>query len=149
MANRELLNRFCRAMNTAGKLCAHAGLEFNLHNQSVEFVRVNGYVPYDVVVENTDPGTVGLELDVFWAFAAKADPIAYFDRYPGRYRQCHLKDGTADGQLTTVGHGVVDFPAVLRAAAKAGVRHYYVEYDRAADPMKETRLFYGYLQRLM
>jgi sugar phosphate isomerase/epimerase len=149
MANRELLNRFCRAMNTAGELCANAGLEFNFHNQSAEFVPVNGYVPYAVVVENTDPRTVGLELDVFWAFAAKADPIAYFDRYPGRYRQCHLKDGTADGQLTSVGHGVVDFPAVLSAAAKAGVRHYYVEYDRAADPMKETRLFYDYLQRLM
>jgi sugar phosphate isomerase/epimerase len=149
MASRDLLNRFCRAMNTAGELCAKAGLEFNFHNQSAEFVPVNGYVPYDVVVENTDPRTVGLELDVFWAFAAKADPIAYFGRYPGRYRQCHLKDGTADGQLTTVGHGVVDFPAVLSAAAKAGVTHYYVEYDRAADPMKETRLFYEYLQRLM
>jgi sugar phosphate isomerase/epimerase len=149
MASRELLDRFCRAMNTAGALCAQAGLEFNFHNQSAEFVPINGYVPYDVVVENTDPRTVGLELDCFWAFAAKADPIAYFARYPGRYRQCHLKDGTADGQLTTVGHGVVDFPAVLRAAAKAGVRHYYVEYDRAADPMKETRLLYDYLQRLM
>jgi sugar phosphate isomerase/epimerase len=149
MATRQLVDRFCEAMNAAGELCAKSGLVFNFHNHSDEFKQLNGYVPYDVIVENTNPTTVKLELDVYWAIAGKADPVAYFTRYPGRYRQCHLKDGNAAGDLTTTGRGIVDFRAVLRAAAQAGVEHYYVEYDRADDPMAESRRSFDYLEKLM
>lgn len=147
MATRELMQQFCRAMNTAGEICAKSGLVFNFHNHSEEFKPVNGYVPYDLIVENTDPATVKLEMDVYWALAAKADPVAYFARHPGRYRQCHLKDGTAHGDLTPTGAGIVDFPAVLQAARKAGIEHYYVEYDRADDPMAAARQSYDYLRK--
>jgi sugar phosphate isomerase/epimerase len=146
MATRDLMEQFCRAMNTAGEICAKSGLVFNFHNHSEEFKPVNGYVPYDLIVENTDPSTVKLEMDVYWTVAAKADPAAYFARYPGRYRQCHLKDGKANGELTAAGAGIVDFPAVLRAARQAGIEHYYVEYDRADDPMAATRQSYDYLK---
>jgi sugar phosphate isomerase/epimerase len=90
---------------------------------------------------------VKLEMDIYWAMAAKADPIAYFARHPGRYRQCHLKDGTANGDLMPTGAGIVNFPAVLQAARKAGIEHYYVEYDRADDPMAATRQSYDYLRK--
>jgi sugar phosphate isomerase/epimerase len=147
MASRDLMEQFCRAMDTAGKICANSGLVFNYHNHSEEFKPVNGYVPYDLIVEQTDPKTVKLEMDVYWAVAAKADPIAYFNRHPGRYRQCHLKDGTADGELTAAGAGIVNFPDVLLAARRAGIEHYYIEYDRADDPMAATRQSYDYLKR--
>jgi sugar phosphate isomerase/epimerase len=147
MATRELMEQFCRAMNTAGEICSKSGLVFNFHNHSEEFKPVNGYVPYDLIVENTDPTTVKLEMDVYWAVAAKADPAAYFARYPGRYRQCHLKDGLANGDLTAAGRGIVNFPAVLGAARQAGIEHYYVEYDRADDPMAATRQSYDYLKQ--
>ena len=148
MATRELMDRFCRAMNTAGDLCAKEGLVFNFHNHSVEFKPVNGYIPYDLIVENTDPKTVKLEMDVYWAVAAKADPVAYFRRQPGRYPQCHLKDGNANGDITVAGAGIVDFPGVLHAAKTAGIEHYYVEYDRADDPMAAARQSYDYLKKL-
>jgi sugar phosphate isomerase/epimerase len=147
MATREVMEQFCRAMNTAGEVCAKSGLVFNFHNHSEEFKPVNGYVPYDLIVENTDPETVQLEMDIYWALAAQADPIAYFARHPGRYRQCHLKDGTANGDLRPAGAGMVNFPAVLQAARKAGIEHYYVEYDRADDPMAATRQSYDYLKK--
>ena len=147
METREAMDKFCRAMNAAGDACAKAGLGFNFHNHSVEFKPVSGYVPYDVIVENTDPKTVKLEMDVYWAVAAQADPIAYFTRYPDRYRQCHLKDGDGKGELAPAGKGVVDFPAVLKAARQAGIEHYYFEYDRSDDPMAVTRQSFEYLRK--
>jgi sugar phosphate isomerase/epimerase len=148
-ATRALMDQFCHAMNAAGEACAKAGLVFNFHNHSDEFKPVNGYVPYDVIVENTDPKTVKLEMDVYWAVAAQADPVAYFTRYPGRYRQCHLKDGDAKGELTATGAGIVNFPVVLQAARQAGIEHYYIEYDRADDPMAMARQSYDYLRKLV
>jgi sugar phosphate isomerase/epimerase len=58
-----------------------------------------------------------------------------------------LKDGTANGDLMPTGAGIVNFPAVLQAARKAGIEHYYVEYDRADDPMAATRQSYDYLRK--
>jgi sugar phosphate isomerase/epimerase len=147
METREAMDKFCRAMNAAGDACAKAGLGFNFHNHSVEFKPVAGYVPYDIIVENTDPKTVKLEMDVYWAVAAQADPIAYFTRHPDRYRQCHLKDGDRQGNLAPAGKGVVDFPAILKAARQAGIEHYYFEYDRSDEPMAVTRQSFEYLRK--
>jgi sugar phosphate isomerase/epimerase len=91
--------------------------------------------------------TVKLEMDVYWAVAAQADPIAYFTRYPDRYRQCHLKDGDGKGELAPAGKGVVDFPKILKAARQAGIEHYYFEYDRSDDPMAVTRQSFEYLRK--
>lgn len=148
IASRALIDSFCKAMNKAGELCKQAGLVFNFHNHAVEFEPVEGVIPYDVIVQNTDPDTVKLELDLYWVTKAGRDPQTYFDNHPGRYRQCHLKDSTPDGEITTVGKGTVDFPKLLASARKAGVEHFYVEYDRAADPMAATRDAYAYLKKL-
>jgi sugar phosphate isomerase/epimerase len=149
MATRALMDKLCRALNTAGELCAKAGLVFNYHNHAVEFERVNDYVPYDLIVQNTDPKTVKLEMDVYWVTQAKADPLAYLANNPGRYKQLHLKDSTASGDFATVGKGTLNFPVLLQAAEKAGVEHYYVEYDRSTNPMQVARDSFDYLKRIM
>jgi sugar phosphate isomerase/epimerase len=149
MQTRELLDGFCHALNTAGALCTRAGLGFNYHNHAEEFKPQNGYVPYDVILASTDPKNVKLEMDVYWAYQAKIDPVKYFLRNPGRYVQCHLKDSTANGDFATVGRGVLDFPKILKACRKAGIEHYYVEYDRSDDPMAVCRDAFRYLQPLL
>jgi sugar phosphate isomerase/epimerase len=149
MATRELMDEFCRGLNTAGELCAKAGLVFNFHNHSDEFKPVNGYVPYDLIVKNTDPKTVKLEMDMYWISHAGQDPLKYLADNPGRYKQCHLKDSTPSGDFETVGKGTLNFPVLLAAARKAGIEHYYVEFDRSTDPMKVTRDSFDYLQTIM
>ena len=148
-ATRELLDGFCKALDTAGRLCADAGMTFNFHNHSEEFKRINDYVPYDVIVEATDPRIVKLEMDVYWMVHAGQDPLKYLASNPGRYKQFHLKDSTPDGDFAAVGHGTVDFPKLLSAAEKAGVEHYYVEFDRSDDPLKVIRDSYTYLHTVM
>jgi sugar phosphate isomerase/epimerase len=149
MQTRAALREFCAGLDQAGGLCARAGLTFNFHNHADEFGKVNDYVPYQVILDSTNPQTVKLELDVYWAVRGGADPVDYLRRYRGRYLQCHLKDSTATGDFATVGQGVINFPRILDAARRYGVRHYYVEYDRADDPMAVTREAYTYLAKLI
>jgi sugar phosphate isomerase/epimerase len=149
MASRALMDRFCKGLNIAGELCARAGMVFNFHNHSVEFEPVNGYVPYDLILKNTDPKTVKLEMDMYWVAHAGQDPLKYLADNRGRYKQCHLKDSSPSGDFATVGQGTLNFPVLLAAARKAGVEHYYVEFDRSTDPMKVTRDSYDYLKTVM
>jgi sugar phosphate isomerase/epimerase len=149
MASRELMDKFCKGLNLAGELCARAALVFNFHNHSDEFKPVNGYVPYDLILKNTDPQTVRLEMDMYWVAHAGQDPLKYLADNPGRYKQCHLKDSSPSGDFATVGQGTLNFPVLLSAARKAGVEHYYVEFDRSTDPMKVTRDSYDYLKTVM
>lgn len=149
MATRELMDKFCIAMNQAGDQCAKAGLVFSFHNHAVEFTPVNGYVPYDVILAQTDPQTVKLEMDLYWMTHAKADPLSYLARNPHRYKQFHLKDSTPSGDFATVGQGILNFPKLIQAGRKAGVEHFYVEYDRSDDPMKITREAFEYLRKII
>lgn len=149
MATRALMDKFCKALNLAGDLCAKAGLVFNFHNHSIEFEPINGYVPYDLILANTDPKTVKLEMDLYWVAHAKKDPLKYMAANPGRYTQFHLKDSTPEGDFATVGQGILNFPELLKAGHDAGVKHYYVEYDRSSDPMKATRDSFEYLRKVM
>lgn len=147
MADRAALDAFCAAMNEAGRLCAQEGLTFNFHNHSDEFAPVDGVVPYDYILANTDPKTVKLEMDSYWVANGGQDPVAYLKKHGSRYVQCHLKDRAPNGDFTTVGQGTVDFGALLAAARKAGVKHFYVEYDRSDDPMRAVREAAQYLRR--
>jgi len=148
MQTRADLEKFCRALNKGGEICAREGHVLNFHNHSAEFTAHDGLVPYDFILANTDPRWVKFEIDLYWAVKGGADPVEYFRRQKGRYRQCHLKDGTASGEITVVGEGIMKFKPLIEAARAAGVEHYYVEQDGAADPLKASRQAYDYLHKL-
>jgi len=148
MQTRAELEKFCRALDKTGEICAREGYVLNYHNHSAEFAMHDGVVPYDFILANTDPRWVKLEIDLYWAVKAGADPTQYFLRHRGRYRQCHLKDGTADGAITVVGDGIMKFQPLIKAARAAGIEHYYVEQDGAADPLKASRQAYEYLRKI-
>ena len=127
-AHAELFNR-------VSEQCAAAGLGFAYHNHEFEFEPIDGVLPIDLLLAETDPERVKIELDLYWITVAGADPFAYFDRHPGRFPLCHVKDMAADGSMTDVGTGQIDFSALFAARDLAGFEHYYVERDDAADPL--------------
>jgi sugar phosphate isomerase/epimerase len=145
---RALLDQFCRALDLAGDMCAQAGLTFCFHNHNDEFALVDGVVPYQVILESTNHKTVKMELDLYWAVRAKADPTQLLKQNPGRYLQVHVKDSTPAGDFATVGKGVIDFPRLLPLAVRAGVKHFYVEYDLPDDSIGVVRQAYSYLRTL-
>ena len=139
-----------------------AGLQLCYHNHGFEFEPLpDGRVPLDLLMSATNPDLVKLELDVFWVSVAGADPVDLIRKYKGRTPLLHLKDKAKGTPIQTqeskvpptaftpVGAGALDFPAVLAAAAEAGVEHYFVEQDHAqGDPVDALRASYQYLRGL-
>jgi sugar phosphate isomerase/epimerase len=121
--------------NLWGGQLKKAGLGFAYHNHDFEFTtKAGGGNLYDLLVKETDPALVKLELDLFWAIAAGEDPKAIIKRLPGRIYAYHVKDRTADGKMVSVGDGVVDFADIFTLNALAGVKHLYVENDQSPAP---------------
>ena len=121
-------------LNTVGKKCKAAGLELLYHNHDFEFVKnENGIVPIEYFLENTDADTVNFEMDLYWVTKAGADPLAYFEKYPGRFKLWHVKDMDEEGKFAPVGEGTIDFSRILNEKGKSGMIYYYVEQDQTWD----------------
>ena len=112
-----------------------AGLGFAYHNHDFEFTMKPGGVSlFDTLIADADPALVQIELDLFWAVAAGEDPKAIIRRLAGRIYAYHVKDRTAEGKMTSVGKGVIDFADIFTLNAVAGVKHFYVENDQSPAP---------------
>jgi sugar phosphate isomerase/epimerase len=132
--------------NQAGEIAGKAGLQFGYHNHDFEFKPVDGRIPYDLLIEETDPSKVVMEMDVYWITNGGRNPLDYFKRYPGRFPLLHIKDRDAQGKMVDVGKGVIDWKAVLRARPQAGTKHIFVEHDEPKDPFASIRDSYRYLR---
>ena len=143
--------RLAGRLNRAGEVCRKAGLQLAYHNHNFEFEQLDGEIPYDVLLKETDAGLVKMELDLYWIAKAKRQPETYFARHPNRFRLVHVKDmdNTPKQFFTEVGRGVMDFKRLLAQARKAGVEHYFVEQDECpGSPFASIQVSFDYLRRL-
>ncbi|MFI2744111.1 sugar phosphate isomerase/epimerase family protein [Zhouia sp. PK063] len=114
-----------------GKKCDAAGLKLLYHNHNFEFSKDDdGNKIYDYLLENTDPKYVNFEMDLYWITKAGEDPVAYFEKYPGRFKLWHVKDMDDQGRFAPVGKGHIDFKRILDEKDKAGMVNYFVEQDQ-------------------
>lgn len=150
----EAANRF----NRAGKILKDAGLDFCYHPHGYEFRPSPNGTLFDDLVKLTDPNTVNFELDVYWVKQGCADPVALIKKYPSRMKMLHLKDrehgtacndtGGADEETNVVlGKGDVNIKGVMKAAKKAGVKHYFIE-DESTRVMQQVPQSLQYLKSL-
>lgn len=144
----DLYKQHAAFMNEVGQKCKDAGLQLAYHNHDFEFNETDGQIPYDVLLEDTDSDLVKMQMDLFWITEAGQDPLAYFARYPGRFPLCHVKDRTAEGEMTSVGNGAIDFATIFAQSEEAGLEHYIVEHDNPEDPMASITASYNYLKDL-
>jgi sugar phosphate isomerase/epimerase len=138
--------------NKAGEKCRKAGIKFGFHNHQVEFREINGRVPYDILLENSDPKLVIFELDLAWITAAGKDPVDYFRKYPGRFEVWHIKDLTPEKQDATLGEGIIDFRPIVATAHTAGMKYWFVEQDncRTHSPEESIKISREYyLEKLV
>ena len=134
--------------NRAGEAAKKAGVQFAYHNHSFEFQPVEGKVPYDLLLQETDANLVKMEMDLYWTVNAGADPRAYFDRNPDRFPLVHVKGRAKDGSMTEVAaDNAIDWKQLF-ADEKAGIRHYFVEQDHPTSPLKSIQASYEYLSEL-
>lgn len=151
---RESLDHYKKhveTFNRAGEEAKKAGIQFGFHCHDFEFVPIEGVVPYDLLLKETDASLVQMEMDLYWITKAGADPLHYFREHPGRFPLVHVKDmdATPEKSFTEAGKGVIDFRRVFAQAELGGIRHYYVEQDETKGPAIESaRESYRYLESL-
>lgn len=122
-------------INRFGAQLKAAGLGFAYHNHDFEFTtKPDGVSLFDQLVKACDPDLVKIELDLYWAIYAGQNPQALIRSLAGRIYSYHVKDMRADRSMTSVGSGTVDFGAIFKLNAIAGVQHFYVENDQAPAP---------------
>lgn len=120
--------------NQRGAICKKEGIRFAYHNHDYSFKAIDGEIPQDVLMKETDPALVDFQMDIYWVVTAGQDPVTWLEKYPGRFTLSHVKD-RAKGATTTdascdLGTGSIDFPMVLKAAKKNGMIYYVVEQER-------------------
>jgi sugar phosphate isomerase/epimerase len=150
--SREGYRQAAGRYNEWGRRLKAEGLTLTYHNHAFEFETLGGDSPaFDLLLGETDPQLVAFELDLYWVHKGGHDPVAYFERYPGRFPLFHLKDSTAapEKAFAPVGAGVMDFRRILSHAERAGMRHGFVEHDKPDDPMTSIRTSYANLVRLL
>ena len=136
------------ALNHAGEAAHAAGIQLAYHNHDAEFAPLEGQVPYDVLLERTDPKLVQLELDLYGITHGGGDPLAYFKRDPGRFPLIHAKDMDRQRQMVPVGRGGIDWVTIFRRQREAGIHYVFVEHDNPTDPFESIRESYAYLSHL-
>jgi sugar phosphate isomerase/epimerase len=135
--------------NRIGESCKKAGLRFAYHNHSMEFQEIEGSgIMYDLLLKETDPDLVDFEIDLGWAVVGGADPLAYFEQYPGRFKLFHVKDMNEENRSVAVGKGKIDFASIFAQSKKAGVQYYIVEYEGREDPMASVAESVTYLKNM-
>jgi sugar phosphate isomerase/epimerase len=145
--------------NRMGKLLKDKyGLTFIYHNHGFEFQPYKDGTLYDYIVQNTNPEYVSFELDILWAFFPGQDPAKLLDKYGSRYKCIHLKNikkgipgnlsgGTDSNYETSLGEGAIDVDAVMRAAKRANIQHYYIE-DESNNVLVNVPRSIAYLNSL-
>lgn len=161
----EGYKRLAGQFNEIGASAKKYGLRFAYHNHGNGLKAMDGIIPFNLIVEQTDPELVYLQMDIYWTTAGGIDPVTYLDKYPGRFKLMHVKDATkqvrfsGDGgdskqwielfpYMTDACSGVLDLKKILSHAKKSGVEHFLVERDLAANPAEALRKGYECLTQL-
>jgi sugar phosphate isomerase/epimerase len=150
-----------RAYNEWGKRARDMGMRFAMHNHDYEFRKFDGVTGYDILLKETDPNLVFLEMDCYWIAQAGLDPVQMLNQVGKRVRMLHIKDrkpgfpssndmNLSSAHFTEVGTGSIPWPAVLAAAEQLQIEHYFIEQDRIeGPPLESIRTSYNYLRKIL
>jgi sugar phosphate isomerase/epimerase len=135
--------------NKAAETCKKSGMQFCYHNHDFEFMNQDGVFPYDILLEKTDKDLVKMEVDLYWVKKAGQDPLALFQKHPGRFPLWHVKDMSkeADQSFAEVGSGVIDFKTIFQHKKEAGMKFFFVEQDKCpGSPFDSITHSYNFIK---
>ena len=142
--------------NAKGEICKKNGLRFAYHNHGYSFQPLEGQMPQDVMMQNTDPALVDFEMDMYWVVTGGANIDDYLNKYKGRFKLCHVKDrqkgvdAKVQDASVIIGTGSIDYPTILPKAKKAGVEYFIVEQEKfeGTTPMASAEADAKYMATL-
>jgi sugar phosphate isomerase/epimerase len=112
-------------LNRIGEQTKKANLQLAYHNHDFEFIEQNGQIGYNIIINETDPSLVKLQMDLYWVMhSSKLKPHDWFVKQPGRFVSWHLKDmDKISRDYEVMGEGSIDFKTIMPDAKLAGVKH--------------------------
>lgn len=136
-------------MNQIGEITKKSGITFGYHNHDFEFKPVDGKLPYDTLLAETDPSLVTFQMDIFWVVQGRQDPLRYFSQYPGRFETWHMKDMAKNGESCIVGNGTIKFKELINHSKEAGMKRFFVEQEQYAEgtPLYCAEQSYKYIKK--
>ena len=157
--------RMADVFNEIGLKLSEGGMKFLYHNHGYGLSEMEGEIPFNVLVERTDPNFVALELDVYWFTAGRANILDYLQSFPGRFKMMHIKDMSelvhfaGDGgnpqqwmelfpKMADAGSGVLDLTGIIQEAHRSGVEHFYLEKDLTSNPSQTLKSSYDFLSQI-
>ena len=139
-------------LNESGRRARERLIWLGFHNHATDFTLVDGVVPYDLLVERTDPSVVRLQLDTGNLAQAGREPLDYLTRFGSRYWSFHIKDVPRLGAQTDtdLGAGVLDFRRILASISDVEHKLLFVEQETypTGTPLESVRKDYQYLANL-
>ena len=148
------VHKFLSELAPVAEQLAEVGMDFSYHNHNHEFAKWDGKTWFEMLVEQSDPAHLKLEIDTYWVQAGGADPAYWVRRCAGRQPLLHLKDMIVTPQreqrFAEIGEGNLNWPAILEAAEEAGVEWYCVEQDQSyeRDPFESLAISYRNLNEM-
>jgi sugar phosphate isomerase/epimerase len=151
--NLEGFKTVAERLNIAGAQVKKAGLQLAYHNHDFEFVEHNGQIGYDIILKETDPSLVKLQIDLYWIAHGSKFPAHYwFKRAPGRFVMWHVKDmHKVSRDYTELGNGTIDFTEIWPDTELAGMKHFFVEQggNFTHDPLRSITDSAEYVKRVL
>jgi sugar phosphate isomerase/epimerase len=120
-------------MNQIGEITKKAGITFGYHNHNFEFQPMEGKLPYDTLLAETDPNLVTFQMDIYWVIKGGQKPEQYFENHPGRFQLWHVKDMGNDGESCIVGNGHINFKDLMKQSKKAGLKRIVYEQEAYSE----------------
>lgn len=138
-------------LNEAAALVKQSGLKLAYHNHAFELEKhEGGAIGYDYMLNNTDKNLIDFEMDLYWIVRSGNDPVAFFNKYPGRFTMWHVKDmdKANNAKNTEVGSGAIDFTKIYKHAKQAGLKHLIVEQENfVIDPFASIKKSFDYVNQ--
>lgn len=149
----DAYKEMAETFNRLGEIANDAGIKFSYHNHAYTFEELEGQIPQQVLMDETDPDLVEYQMDIYWVEAAGQDSAEWLERYSGRFTSCHMKDlgRTGSGHESVVlGTGTIDFPAIVDVAKDHGMEYYLVEQEAytGTSPMQSAESNARYMETL-
>jgi len=127
--NIETMKRMAFKLNGIGEQIKAANLSFAYHNHGFEFEDHDGETGYDIILKETDPALVKLQIDMYWVMhSSNYEPNDLIQKQPGRFVMWHIKDmDKVTRDYTELGNGSIDYTKLLPNPDESGLQFYYLE----------------------
>ncbi|QXV65479.1 sugar phosphate isomerase/epimerase [Mucilaginibacter sp. 21P] len=154
----DAFKNFAQDFNQRGAICKKHGLQFGYHPHDYPYKPVDGQLPIDVLLKNTDKALVHYQMDVYYAVAEGADPYAYMHKNKGRFTMAHMRDvlkkrlpqGSKEESACDLGQGIINFPKFIAAGLDTGMQYFFVEQSRfyKETPLQSAQKNAAYLKSM-